>query len=69
MVDIASNYHRQLQEKPQRNMARRRAINKMKKHVKEKLHNEEITELKAETSAEEVKEAIKQTQTGKCPGS
>jgi len=28
----------------------------------------EVTELQAETSAEEVKEAIKQTQTGKCPG-
>ena len=28
----------------------------------------EITELKAETSAEEVEESIKQTQTGKCPG-
>jgi len=30
MVDIASNYHIQLQEKLQMNMARRRAINKMK---------------------------------------
>ena len=50
------------------NMARRRAINKIKKHVKEKLHNVEVAELKAETSVEEVKEAIKQTQIGKCPG-
>jgi len=40
------------------NMARRRAINKMKKHIKEKFHNVEITELKDETSAEEAKEAI-----------
>ena len=38
MVEIASNYHKQLQEKPQMNMARRRQINKMKKHVKAKLH-------------------------------
>ena len=28
----------------------------------------EVTELKAETSVEEVKQAIKQTQTGKFPG-
>jgi len=28
----------------------------------------EVTELRAETSTEEVKEAIKQTQTGKFPG-
>jgi len=27
-----------------------------------------VTELKDETSAEEVKEAIKETQMGKCPG-
>jgi len=40
----------------------------MKNHVKKKLQNVEVTELKDETSAEEVKEAIKQTQTGKCPG-
>ena len=66
MVDIVSNYHKQIQERPQLNMARRRAINKMKKHVKEKLPSVEKTKLKAETSAEEVNEAIiKQTQTGK----
>jgi len=40
------------------NMARRRAINKMKEHVNEKLQNVEVTELKAGTLAEEVKEAI-----------
>ena len=34
MVEIASNYHKQLQEQPQMNMARKRAIIKMKKHVK-----------------------------------
>jgi len=28
----------------------------------------EITELRAETSTEDVREAIKQSQTGKCPG-
>jgi len=58
MVDIVSKYHKQLQEKPQMNMARRRAINKWRKHIKEKFHNVEITELKDETSAEEAKEAI-----------
>ena len=68
MVEIASNYHKQLQEKPQINMAMRNAITKMKKHVKEKLHDVDITKLRAETSAEDVKEAIKQSQTGKCPG-
>jgi len=65
MVEIASNYHKQLQEKPQIDMARRRAISKMKKHIKEKLHNVEITELRTKTSADDVKEAIKQSQTGK----
>jgi len=35
MVDTASNYHKGLQEKPPMNMARRRAINKMKKHMKQ----------------------------------
>src|SRR5882724_5185178 len=39
-----------------------------KKHVKEKLHDADVTELSTETSAEEIKEAIKQSQTGKCPG-
>ena len=34
MVDIASNYHKQLQEKLQMNVARRREIIKMKKHIK-----------------------------------
>ena len=67
MVEIASNYHKQLQEKPQMNMVRRNTITKMKKHIKEKLHNVDITKLKAETSADDVKEAIKQSQTGKCP--
>jgi len=33
----------------------------MKKHIKEKLHDVEVTELKAKTPAEEIKEAIKQT--------
>ena len=37
------------------NMAKRRAINKLKKHLKEKLKNVDV---QAETSAEEVKEAI-----------
>jgi len=69
MVEIASNYHKQIQEKPQMNMAKRRAIIKMKKkNVKEKPHDVEITELRAETSTEDVREAIKQSQTGKCPG-
>jgi len=68
MVEIASNYHKQLQGKPQMNMARRRAIIKMKKHVKGKLHDVEVAELRAETSTEDVREAIKQTQTAKCPG-
>jgi len=33
MVEIASNYHKQIQEKPQMNMAKRRAIIKMKKKM------------------------------------
>jgi len=68
MVVIASNYHKHLQEKPQMNMARRRTITKMKKHVKEKLHNVDITKIRAETSTEDVRESIKQSQTGKFPG-
>jgi len=68
MVAITSEYHKQLQEKPQMNAARRNAITKMKKHVKKKLHDADITELSTKTSAEEIKEAIKQSQTGKCPG-
>ena len=59
MVEITSNYHKQLQEKPQMNMARRRAITKMKKHIKEKLQDVEVAKLRAITSTEEVKEAIK----------
>src|SRR5882724_9209854 len=68
MVAITSEYHRQLQEKPQMNVARRNAITKIKKHIKEKLHDADVTELSTETSAEEIKGAIKQSQTGKCPG-
>jgi len=49
-------------------MARRNAITKMKKYIKEKLHDVDITELRAKTSAEDVREAIKQSQTGKCRG-
>jgi len=40
----------------------------MKKNVKKKPPNVEVTELRAETSAEEVKEVIKQTQMGNFPG-
>ena len=58
----------QFQEKPPMDMARRRSITKVKKHVREKLQDMEVTELKASTSTEEVEEAIKQAQTGKCPG-
>ena len=50
------------------NMARRRAIIKMKNHIKEKLQDVEVAKLRAGTSTEEVEEAIKQVQTGKCPG-
>jgi len=39
----------------------------MKKHIKEKLQDV-VAELRAGTSTEDVEEAIKQTQTGKCPG-
>jgi len=53
---------------PQMNMPRRRTIIKKKKHLKENLHDGELTELKAKTSTKYVKEAIKQTQTGKFPG-
>jgi len=35
MVKIASDYHKQLQKKPQMDMARRGAITRIKKHVKE----------------------------------
>ena len=59
MVEIASNYHKQLQEKLQINMARRRAITKMKNHAKEELQDVEVGELRARTSMEEVEEAIK----------
>jgi len=34
MVEIASNYHKQLQEKPQMNAARRRAIIKIRTMLK-----------------------------------
>jgi len=68
MVEIASNYNKQLQEKPQMNMARRRAITKMKKHVKETLQDVEIAELRAGTSTEDVEEAIKQNKAGKFSG-
>ena len=61
MADTMSNYHKQLQEQPPINMARRRAINKMKKNVKEMLQNVEVTVLNTQTLTEEVKEAIKQT--------
>src|SRR5882724_6562142 len=68
MVEIASNYHKQLQERPQMNMARGRAITKKKKHVKENLQEVEVTKLRGGTSTEEVEEAIRQAQPGKCPG-
>ena|SRR5882724_1031304 len=68
MIEIASNYHKQFQEKLQMSMARRRAITKLKKHVKEKLQDVEVVELRVGTSMEEFEEAIKQTKTGKCPG-
>src|SRR5882724_7063204 len=68
MIETASNYHKQRQEKPQMNMTRRRTIFKMKKNIKEKLHYVEVAELTAKPSTEEVREAIRQTQTGKCPG-
>ena len=35
IIEITSNYYKQLQDKPQMNMARRRAKTKMKKNVKE----------------------------------
>jgi len=40
----------------------------LKKHVKEKLHDLEVAELRARTSTEDIEEVIKQTQTGKYPG-
>jgi len=40
------------------NMARRRAIIKMKNHIKEKLQDVEVAKLRAGTSTEEVEEAI-----------
>jgi len=36
MVESCIKLHKHLQEKPQMNMARSRAINRMKKHIKEK---------------------------------
>ena len=57
MVDITSNYHTQLQEKPQMNMARSRAINRMKKNIKEKHHDLEVTELKSKTLSQSVPSA------------
>jgi len=50
------------------NPSRRRAIEKIKKHIKVKLDGMEINKLKATTSAIEIEEALKQAQTGKCPG-
>jgi len=36
MIEIASNYHKQFQEKAADEYGKRRAITKLKKHVKEK---------------------------------
>src|SRR5467141_4320447 len=68
MVGIASKYHKTLQAKPSMDLTRTRAIRRMKKHIKERLNGEESKELEVETSLEEIEEALKKSQAGKCPG-
>ena len=68
MIDITSSYHEQLQSNPPMNPPRKKAIERMKKHVKVKLDEMEVNKLKIETSAMEIEEALKQAQMGKCPG-
>src|SRR5467141_5079487 len=45
MVDIASKYHELLQGRPPIDLARTRAIKRMKKHINERLSGEESKEL------------------------
>jgi len=40
----------------------------MKRHIKERLDEEESNELETETSMKEIQKALKQSQAGKCPG-
>jgi len=67
MVEIASNHHKQLQEKLQMK-CKEKSNNQNEGTHKEKLQDAEVAELRGGTWMEEVEEAIKQTQTGKCPG-
>ena len=64
MLDIALDYHEWLQSRLPMNLPRKRAIERMRKHVKEKLNSTEVSKLKAETSMDEIKRSTETSSGG-----
>ena len=68
MVLVASEYHGELQKRPQMMKERKKAIKKVKKNISTKLQESQVSKMEKPISKEEILEAIKKTEINKCPG-
>ena len=68
MVEIASEYHRELQKKPEHDGEREEAIKEMLDLVDGRLDEQQKETLEDLTSYEDIAEALKKSQNGKTPG-
>ena len=68
MMEIATEYHENLQRKPGTSQERQEAIEKMKESIKGKIPEEICNELKEKTTRREIEAALEKTSNGTSPG-
>jgi ribonuclease HI/exonuclease III len=68
MTEIASNYHKNLQKRPEWNNEREIAIQKMLDSIDSRINEEQIKMLEEKTTIEEIDRALIQSNNGKTPG-
>ena len=67
MTKIVSEYHENLQKKPEMTTDRKKAIEKMKRLTKKRLNDDQRNELAKEITEKEIENAIRSRKNGKCP--
>jgi exonuclease III len=68
MMKVALEHHRKLQERPEMNQERQKAIDEPKTTIEARIKDKEQRELKKMTGYEEIEEAIRRAPNGKSPG-
>ena len=68
MLEIANEYHQNLQKKPEMSRERKKAIKNITKKMTRKLNEEQATEMNEPFTEQEIAQSLKESSNGKAPG-